>query len=76
METQVKDFFATVLQVPADNVNDESTPENLESWDSFQHMVLVSAFEEEFDVCVEPEEVAEMYKDYQTFKMIIMKKLK
>jgi acyl carrier protein len=76
VETKVRELFATILQVSIDNVNVNSTPENTENWDSFQHLVLVSAFEEEFDICIEPEEVAEMYKDYQTFKMIIMQKLR
>lgn len=75
METKVKELFAIVLQVSAEEINEKSTPDNVENWDSFQHIVLVSAFEEEFDICIEPEEVVEMYKDYLTFKKIIMEKL-
>ena len=76
METKVKELFATILEVPANKINDTTTPENIENWDSFKHIVLVSAFEEEFNISVEPEDVVEMYKDYETFKMIIMEKLK
>jgi acyl carrier protein len=39
-------------------------------------MVLVSAFEEEFNISIEPEEVFEMYRDYKTFKTTIMNKMK
>lgn len=76
METKVKELFATILEVPADKINDKATPENIENWDSFKHIVLVSAFEEEFNISVEPEDVVEMYKNYETFKTIIMEKLK
>jgi len=76
METKVKELFSTILEVPANKINDKTTPENIENWDSFKHIVLVSAFEEEFNISVEPEDVVEMYKNYETFKMIIMEKLK
>ena len=75
METRIREFFETILQVAPESIDVHSTPEDIESWDSFQHIVLVAAFEEEFDICIEPEEVPEMYKDYQTFKKIVLGKL-
>ncbi len=74
METKIKDLFTTILQLPDNNINEKTTPEHIEKWDSFQHMVLVSAFEEEFSISIEPEEVFEMYRDYGTFKAIIKNK--
>ena len=76
MERTIKELFTTIAQVSIDAVSDKSTPYSIENWDSFQHIVLVSAFEEEFDICFEPEEVVEMYKDYQTFKVLVIKKLR
>jgi acyl carrier protein len=40
-----------------------------------QHLILVSGFEEEFGLDVDPEEAVEMYSDYGTFKRIVMRKM-
>ena len=40
-----------------------------------QHLMLVSGFEEEFGLDVDPEEAVEMYSNYATFKRIVLQKL-
>jgi acyl carrier protein len=46
-----------VLKVP---VTEETSIANCEKWDSLNHLILISALEEAFDVSFEPEEIAEM----------------
>jgi len=75
VEEQIRELFATILQVPASQIVDASEPGALEQWDSMQHLMLVSGFEEEFGVDVDPEEAIDMYKDFATFKRIILQKL-
>lgn len=75
MEEKIKELFATILLTSVDIINDKTAPGNLENWDSFQHLTLVSGFEEEFDIEIEPEEIPEMYKDFQIFKKTILQKL-
>jgi acyl carrier protein len=75
MENRIRELFATILQVDPDRVRDESDPSSLERWDSMQHLMLVSGFEEEFRVDVDPEEAVTMYANFATFKKIIMQKL-
>jgi len=75
MTDPVKDLFATILGVPAETLRAETTPADLEDWDSMQQMILVSGFEEEFGIEIEPEEAVEMYRDYRTFERIIKGKL-
>jgi len=72
VEEKIRDLFATLLQVPADEVKDETRPASLERWDSMQHLILVSGFEEEFGLDIDPEEAVEMYKDFATFKRIVL----
>ena len=72
MEEKIRDLFATLLQVPADEVKDETRPASLERWDSMQHLILVSGFEEEFGLDIDPEQAVEMYKDFATFKRIVL----
>ena len=64
-----------MLQVSPDEITDDTHPAGLEPWDSLQHLMLVSGFEEEFGVDVDPEESVEMYRDFATFKNIIVRKL-
>jgi acyl carrier protein len=75
VEDRIRELFATLLQVSPDQISDASEPRNLEVWDSMQHLILVSGFEEEFGVDVDPEEAVDMYKDFATFKRVIQQKL-
>ena len=74
-QEQIRELFATILQVPAGEIGDASEPGALQQWDSMQHLMLVSGFEEEFGVDVDPEEAIDMYKDFATFKRVILQKL-
>jgi hypothetical protein len=40
-----------------------------------QHLIVVSGFEEEFEIDVDPEEAVDMYADFGTFKRIVLQKL-
>jgi acyl carrier protein len=64
-----------MLQVEADAIDDNTSPQQIERWDSMQHLILVSGFEEEFGVDVDPEEAIDMYKDFATFKRVVLQKL-
>lgn len=75
VEERIRDLFATMLQIDAARVNDGTTPAHIERWDSMQHLILVSGFEEEFGVDVDPEEAVDMYKDFATFKRVVLQKL-
>jgi len=72
VEEKIRELFATILQVSLDKVGDETRPDSLERWDSIQHLILVSGFEEEFGLDIDPEEAVEMYKDFATFKRIVL----
>ena len=47
------DFYkiiAKVLSISESGINDESGPENIESWDSFNGLVLVDELESHFNI--------------------------
>ena len=56
-------FFTTILNVQAEEINEMTSVDNCEEWDSFQHMSLLVAIEEEFDLSLNDEEVLRM-KDF------------
>ena len=76
MESEITDFFATILQHSSEDITDNTTPDDIAQWDSFKHMMLISSFEEEFDISIEPEEIIDMYKSYGEFKSAVLTKLK
>ena len=41
MTSDIYEIVARVFSIPVSQVNEESSPENIESWDSFNGLVLV-----------------------------------
>tara|TARA_B110001452_G_C15107471_1_gene386101 strand:- start:380 stop:607 length:228 start_codon:yes stop_codon:yes gene_type:complete len=60
MKNKVLEVMSLVFEVPQEKLNEESSSENIESWDSLMHMNLVVALEEEFDVEFDEEEIIGM----------------
>jgi acyl carrier protein len=50
-------LISNVLSIDLDSIKDSTSPENTESWDSFNALVLVSELEDEFNVHFSMEEI-------------------
>tara|TARA_B100000029_G_C17006016_1_gene753023 strand:- start:48 stop:287 length:240 start_codon:yes stop_codon:yes gene_type:complete len=50
MTNDVNAIVAKVFSISESEINDESGPENIESWDSFNGLVLVDELENHFNV--------------------------
>ena len=50
MSEKLYKVIAKILDVPISEINDESSPENIENWDSFNGLVLVDELENHFNV--------------------------
>lgn len=74
MEDRVRELFAAVLNISAAGLDDDSRPAVIERWDSLQHLILVSSFEEEFGIDIDPDEVVDMYQDFGSFKRVVLSK--
>ena len=48
------------MDVPESEINDQTSPENIESWDSFHGLVLVDELENTFNVKFTIEEIADV----------------
>ena len=70
IENRIKDVMSAVFEIPADEINDESSIDSVESWDSLKHLNLVLAFEEEFEIEFNNNEILEM-KNFMLIKEII-----
>lgn len=54
---QVARVLADVLGVSPARILPESSPDTIEAWDSVQHLNVIIALEQEFDVRFTPEEI-------------------
>tara|TARA_Y100000996_G_scaffold278301_1_gene219396 strand:+ start:987 stop:1220 length:234 start_codon:yes stop_codon:yes gene_type:complete len=50
IDNDIKTIFAKVFSIPESEVNDDSSPENIESWDSFNGLILVDELENHFKI--------------------------
>ena len=50
MSDKVHSIVAKVFSIPISDISDESGPETIESWDSFNGLVLVDDLENHFKV--------------------------
>jgi len=57
---QVRQIVSDVFAVPMDQVKGDSSPETIDAWDSMQHLNLVLAVEERFNLQLTPEEMEQM----------------
>ncbi len=75
MDERIRELFAAMLEVAPTEVTETTSPATLARWDSMRHLILVSGFEEEFGIDVDPEEAVEMYRDYATFRKAVWTKI-
>ena len=57
---RVRSIFSDVFQVPLEDVRADSSPDTIPNWDSLQHLNLVLALEQEFNVQFSPEEIEQL----------------
>ena len=57
---RVRQIMADVLDVELEQLSTESSMTTIEKWDSFQHLNLILALEQEFGMKFIPEEAEEM----------------
>jgi acyl carrier protein len=56
IDSSLRKIFSTILDVPLEAVDDGLTPPSCPQWDSLNHIHLVNAIEEEFDITLDFEQ--------------------
>ena len=59
MKDSVKKVISEVFNIDIELINNESSPDNIENWDSLKHMNLIVALEEEFEIEFNDEEIVD-----------------
>ena len=60
MGDQIKQIMADVLDLEAECIDESTTQDNTPNWDSLNHVNLIIAVEQEFDLTFSPEEIEGM----------------
>lgn len=66
IDAVLRRIFSDLLDVPEYSLTYESSPDNLEKWDSLVQINLISALEEEFGSAITPEQQLDML----TFELV------
>ena len=70
IEDKLKEIMALVFDVPQEDINEDTSPVDLDNWDSIGSINLVTALEEEFDIEFDEEDILEML-NFQLIKIKI-----
>lgn len=67
MENRIKKVMSDVFNIDVNSIGMESSPDNIENWDSLKHMNLIIALEEEFNIELNDDDIIEMLN----YKLIV-----
>jgi acyl carrier protein len=74
IENRIKNVVGAALSVPIDDINENSSADNIGNWDSLKQINLVLALEEEFQIEFSDDEIMNM-NQYSKIANAIKKKL-
>jgi acyl carrier protein len=60
MKNKIKEIMGAVFEMDAADIKDSDNSTTIQNWDSLNHMNLIVALEEEFNVRFEDEEIIEI----------------
>jgi acyl carrier protein len=70
LPNRILKVMSLVFEVPIDVLNEESSSDTISSWDSLNHLNLILALEEEFNVEIPDEEVGNLM-NYRLIMLVI-----
>jgi len=60
IEERIKNVMSAVFEIAVDKFDEDSSPDNIESWGSLNHMKLIVSLEEEFNVQFTDDDITEL----------------
>jgi len=73
VEKKLKEIMSIVFNEPIENINDKSSFESIDKWDSLAHLNLIIAIEESFNVKLSDNEVEDSLS-FNSLKKILKNK--
>lgn len=75
IKSRISLVMSSVFEVEHENINENSSSDNLENWDSIRHLNLILALEEEFGIVIPDEEVGNLV-NFKLIEIIVNEQLK
>lgn len=69
-EEDIKNVMNAILDVDVNTIDENSSMDNVENWDSIGHMNLVLALEDRFEITI-PDEEAGNITSFKLIKLVI-----
>ncbi len=61
IQERVIKIIASIMNVPQESLDESSSPESVDRWESMKHINLVLAIEEEFNIQFDDEQISQLY---------------
>tara|TARA_B110000027_G_C15979189_1_gene237920 strand:+ start:191 stop:433 length:243 start_codon:yes stop_codon:yes gene_type:complete len=74
IELVIQEIMGAVFEKAPELINDESSQDNIDNWDSLKHFDLIVSLEEEFDIEFPVEEIGSMVS-FKLIKVIVEEQL-
>jgi acyl carrier protein len=69
-KVKILEVMSSVFEVETSMLNEDSSIDNIENWDSIRHLNLILALEEEFKITIPDQEVGDLV-NYKLIELII-----
>jgi acyl carrier protein len=69
-KVKILEVMSSVFEVEVTSLNEDSSIDNIENWDSIRHLNLILALEEEFKITIPDEEVGDLL-NYKLIELIV-----
>ncbi|MEO6540427.1 MAG: phosphopantetheine-binding protein [Ferruginibacter sp.] len=66
IKERIKNVMSAVFEIPASDITENSSFDDIENWDSLRHLNLILGLEEEFNITIPDDEVVNLLN----FKLI------
>lgn len=70
MEERIKQLMADILNIAIDSIDESTAIDNVESWDSMNHLNICLAMEQEFDITLTVDEMETMVSLYDIIQVV------
>lgn len=70
VNNRILKVMSLVFEVPIESLNEDSSSDSIGSWDSLNHLNLIIALEEEFNIEIPDEEVGNLM-NFKLIKLVI-----
>lgn len=67
---RIRNVMSSVFEVSLNDINEQSSTDNVDNWDSVRHLNLILALEEEFNISIPDEEVGSLV-NYKLIELVV-----